>query len=196
MQAIAAAPAAQSLLAQPVSTGAAATASVPAAASPANADVPVLAFSVPDAAAETFLHFFTPEEFVALQKLSDILMPAGAGVPGALDAHAAEFLDFLIGAASGERQQVYRDGLKALDAASKKRYGNPFATIEVADADRLLAPLREPWTYDPPADPLARFLWTAKEDVRTATLNSREWSLAAASNGRRAGRALYWLPID
>lgn len=192
MQALAAAPAAPALLAQSAPSAAEPAATAP----PTSADVPALAFNVPDAVAETVLHFFAPEEFAALRKLSDLLMPAGKGVPGALDAHAAEFLDFFIGAAPGEQQQVYRDGLKALDAAAKTRFGKPFAKIESADADPLLAPLREPWTYEPPADPLARFLWAAKDDVRTATLNSREWSLAAASNGRRSGRGLYWLPID
>lgn len=192
MQALAAAPAAPSLLAQTPPPAAA----LPAGAAPANADVPVLAFTVPDAGAEPVLHFFTQEELAALRTLSGILMPAGNGMPGALEARAAEFLDFLIGGSSGERQQVYRDGLRALEAASKKRFSRPFAQIESADADALLAPLREPWTSQPPTDPLARFLRAAKEDVRTATLNSREWSLAAASNGRRSGRGLYWLPID
>jgi hypothetical protein len=62
----------------------------------------------------------------------------------------------------------------------------------------LLAPLREPWTFDPPADPLTRFLRAAKQDVRAATMNSREYAAAAGSSGRRsaAGLGLYWLPLD
>ena len=186
LQALAAAPAAPALQAQPA----------PANAPLPGTDIPALSVAVPEAAADPVPHFFSPQEFAALRKLSDILMPAGNGVPGALDAGAAEFLDFLIGASSGERQQVYREGLKALEAESKKRLGKSFAGIENAETDLLLAPLSESWTYEPPADPLARFLRAAKEDVRTATVNSREWSLAAPSNGRRSRRGLYWLPID
>jgi hypothetical protein len=40
-------------------------------------------------------------------------------------------------------------------------------------------------------------LLAAKDDVRRATLNSREWNLAAAAGRTRGGGAgLYWLPID
>jgi len=62
----------------------------------------------------------------------------------------------------------------------------------------LLAPLRAAWTYDPPADPFARFLREAKQDIRTATMNSREWVTAAASAGGRRGGGvgLYWYPLD
>jgi hypothetical protein len=59
--------------------------------------------------------------------------------------------------------------------------------------------LRAPWTYEPPADPLARFLQAAKADVRTATVNSREFNMAGAAQGggRRFGaQGLYWLPLD
>ena len=46
-------------------------------------------------------------------------------------------------------------------------------------------------------DPLARFLVAAKQDVRTATMNSREWNTAGAAGGRRTGgTGLYWYPID
>ena len=51
----------------------------------------------------------------------------------------------------------------------------------------LLAPLRDPWTYDAPADPVAAMLRAAKDDVRRATLNSREWNLAAAAGRTRGG---------
>ena len=40
-------------------------------------------------------------------------------------------------------------------------------------------------------------LRAAKDDVRRATTNSREWSLAAsAGRARGAGGGLYWLPMD
>src|SRR5690242_2395429 len=137
MQALAVAPTAPALVAQQ-----------PAA----NADDnPKLELSVPDAAAETVLHFFNTQQFAALQKLSEILMPPAHGAPGALNAHAPEFLDFLIGDSPAERQQLYRSGLDGLNLQARKRYNRAFSELDAAQAGPLLAPLREAWTYDPPA---------------------------------------------
>lgn len=153
-----------------------------------------------DAAAETVPHFFNSQQFAALRRLSDVLMPAGEEVPGALDAEAPEFLDFLIGESPADRQQVYLAGLDALNLQAAMRFGKAFADIDAAEADELLAPLREPWTPEPPADALARFLVAAKEDVRTATTNSKPWNDAAPSGGGRRRRGggvrLYWYAID
>jgi hypothetical protein len=129
-------------------------------------------------------HFFTPQQFAALRKLSDVLMP------GALDAKSPEFLDFLIGHSPADRQQTYRAGLDALNEKG-------FVELGPSETDTVLSPLREPWTYDPPTDPLARFLREAKQDVRTATVNSREYSAHAPAAGRRfGGSGLYWYPLE
>ena len=189
MQTLVAAPAAPALIAQQQPAS-----SAPSAANPD--EPPKLDVSVADAAADPVPRFFTATQFAALRKLSDVLMPSLGGAPGALDAHAPEFLDFLIGDSPAERQQIYRAGLDALNAQSKKRFGKAFAEVDAAQVEELLAPLREAWTYDLPADPAARLLWTATTDGRTATMNSREWSLAAPLAGRRSGSGLYWLPID
>jgi hypothetical protein len=153
--------------------------------------------SIADQAADTVLRFFNPSQFAALRKLSDILMPPMNGAPGALDARAPEFLDFLIGASPNDRRQVYVAGLDALNSGAAKRYRKPFAELDMSQAAVLLEPLRAPWTFEPPADPLARFLVAAKQDVRTATVNSREYNAASAGGGRRTGGGgLYWYPID
>lgn len=158
---------------------------------------PKLEAAIPDAASEPMPHFFTPPQFAALRKLSDILMPASNTGPGALDAKAPEFLDFLIGRSPADRQQIYRAGLDALNSQANARFKKPFAELDAADAHAILSPLREPWTYDPPAGPLARFLREAKQDVRTATVNSREYSARAPASARRSGGAgLYWYPLD
>jgi hypothetical protein len=174
----------------------------PATAPPGQAvstELPKLETASSDAAAEMVPHFFDAPQFAALRKLGDILQPFLNGVPGALDAKAPEFLDFLIGESPADRQQLYRRGLDALNASAKTRYSKPFAELDATQAASVLAPLREPWTYDPPADPLARFLRAAKQDIRTATANSREYNVAGAAEGggRRFGaQSLYWLPLD
>src|SRR3954447_10512343 len=152
--------------------------------------LPKLETAVADAAAETLPHFFTAQQFAAVKKLAGILQPAMNGTPGAIEAQAPEFLDFYIGESPADRQQVYRAGLDGLVAAG-------FVDADAAKATAILAPLKAPWTYDTPADPLAKFLRAAKADIRTATLNSREYNTAGAVGGRRFGaQGLYWLPLD
>jgi len=200
LKAMVTAPAAPALFVQqaPVPSNPASTTPVPTttAASPV-AELPKLESTVADAAAEMLPGFFNAQQFAALRKLSDILMPSLKEQPGALETGTPEFLDFLIGSSLPDRQQLYRIGLDALNAQAKKRFDRTFAELETSQAEVLLAPLREPWTYEPPADPLARFLRAAKQDVRTATVNSREGSSTNASSGRRGGGAgQYWYPIE
>lgn len=195
IQTLAAAPA----LAMPAtSTADAQQTGGPGGAQRPHANAPNLEISPPDAAAETMPRFFTALQFSALKRLSDILMPPLNGLPGAIDAGAPEFLDFLIGASPAERQQVYKVGLDTLNAQSRRRFGKSYADITADQAAELLAPLKRPWTYDPPADPLERFLKDARQDVRTATTNSQEYATAETPGGgrRRGGVGQYWYPID
>jgi hypothetical protein len=186
-QTLAAAPAAGALLAQPQQP-----------AGVAGSELPKLETASADTAAEPFPHFFDAPQFAALRRLGDILQPSVNGTPGALAAKAPEFLDFLLGESPAERQQLYRAGLEALNAAASTRHHKSFAELDASQAAEIMAPLRAPWTYDPPADPLARFLRAAKQDMATATFNSREYNTAgaAAGGGRRFGaQGLYWLPL-
>ncbi len=155
-----------------------------------NQEMPKIDVMIADDAASMTPRFFTPAQLAALTKLSQILVPTPEGGVGATEAHAAEFLDFLIGQSPIDRQQVY---LKGLDALVKVG----FATMTSDQAAKAMAPLRTPWTYEPSADPLTRFLHTAKADVRTATQNSKEFSAMNASTSRRfGGVGLYWYPLD
>ena len=185
-QTLAAAPAATALVGQP------------APPPPASTEEPKLETVTPDQVADGVARFFSPEQFAALRKLSNLLMPLVNGMPGALEAKPPEFLDFLISESPAERQQLYRSGLDALNAQSVQRYHKPFAELAAAQPDPILAPLQQPWTYHPPTDPLAHFLTAVKADIRTATMNSREYNTAAASGGgrRMGGTGLYWYPIE
>ncbi len=130
----------------------------------------------PDAVADPVHKFFNAAQFAVLVKLSDAILPRIGETPGALDARVPEFLDFLIGRSSAQEQKLYRDGLDhAFD----------------------LSPLGEPWTYEDPRDPYARFLRQAKHDVLTAAINSREWIAAVAKrNPAVTGTGTYWLPTE
>jgi hypothetical protein len=86
-----------------------------------------------------------------------------------------------------------------LNTQAQNRFGKPFADPDAAQADAILKPLvtTVAWAYDPPQDPLRRFVFQAHQDIRTATGNSLEASRAAANSGRRgfAAAGLYWNPI-
>jgi hypothetical protein len=150
-----------------------------------------------DTVAGAVTRFFDPDGFTALRRLGEILAPARQNLPGAVEAEAAEFLDFLIGQSPADRQTLYRDGVARLNRETRSRYGKSFADVSLNDADAILVPLRQPWTYEPPADPFARFLRAAKEDFLKATVNSRQWAMAASGGNRRgSGLNVYWLPIE
>jgi Gluconate 2-dehydrogenase subunit 3 len=161
------------------------------------AETPKFETAVPDAAAEGLHLFFSADQFAALERLAEVLMPAVGDSPGAQDTGVAEFLDFLISASPADRQAQYRDGLDKLNAVARSRYRKTFVQLAPAEIDTLLAPLREAWTFASPADSLAQFLRAAKMDVMHATMNSRQWSEARAKRSRRAsGLGMYWYPIE
>lgn len=187
IQTVAAAPA--------IAIPATAPAAQPAAQRP-QAEAPKFELSSLDVAGDTTPRFFSAVQLATLRKLSDMLMPAMNGMPGALEAGAPEFLDFLIGASAADRKQLYKNGLDTLQTQAQKKFGKAFADLNETQAGELLAPLKQPWTYEPPTDPFARFLREAKADVRNATINSREYSTAGAAGRRGGGMGQYWYPID
>ncbi len=201
LQTLAASPAVPPLLAQqppaPPSSNAAPAAPGGGPSYGSAQDLPVIKAVAPDTAADSVPRFFSPAQLESLRKLSDILMPPMDGMPGAVEAQAAEFLDFLIGVSPAPRQQFYRDGLELLDSRSREKFVQAFASLSPSQAAAILRPLDEPWPYDAPADPRARFLRAAHLDIRRATQNSRQRMAATPSTGRRPGGiGLYWLPID
>jgi Gluconate 2-dehydrogenase subunit 3 len=190
IQALAAAPAAPALLAQ----------QAPQQPAPATGDAAAeaaLDVSIPEEGADPVVRFFSTRQFATLRRLCDLLMPGTPGFPGALEGRVPEFMDFLIGDSPRDRQQLWLSGLDALEYQSQTRFRKAFADTDAAQADTLCVALRQPWSFQPPADPIARLLAAAKLDVRTATFNSLERSLAASGGTRRrGGGGLYWRPVE
>lgn len=184
----------RTILGSALSLPAAWAAPAPAQTAPPPAETAVkLEFDSPEAAAAGVRRFFDETEFAALERLGRLLVPSAEGLPGAVEAEAALFLDFLIGHSPAERQALYREGLRALHAAARQRWGKAFAAVSDEEAAPLLAPLRQAWTHSAPRDPLARFLLAAKDDFWQAVANSR--AQARALSGRRRGASglgLYW----
>jgi hypothetical protein len=149
-----------------------------------------------DALADKVLHTFKPEQFSALKRLGEILEPS-KDEPGAKEAKAAEFLDFLVGQSAPATIELYRGGLDALNARARQLYGKAFESVSEEEAAPILAPLLEPWSYAQPAAVLPHFLRVTKADMRRATITSRE-SISVVSQRRRGagGSGQYWLPVD
>lgn len=167
------------------------------AQAPPKSEMPKIEAASPDSVAKPVLHFFSPPQFVALRRLSDIIMPALSDTPGAIDAGAPEFLDFLIGESPRQRQTLYRSGLDSLNTRATAKFGKAFGALDNNQAETLLQPLREHWTYDSPTDTLANFLRIAKADILTATVNSHEWISVVSKRSRAAnGIGTYWVPAE
>lgn len=185
------------LLQSMVALPAAAALPVPALAQVQTADNAELTTVSVAAAGMPVPRFFSSDQYKALERLADILMPGYNDRPGAKEAGAPEFLDFLISDSPAGRQQLYKAGLDRLNAEAKRAHGKTFAALESDEAHPILKPIAVPWTYTGPADPFARFLLAAKEDLMRATVNSREYSAAASRNSRSsAGTGYYWFPIE
>jgi hypothetical protein len=153
---------------------------------------------VPDAVAQTDAHFFNAQQTATLRRLCALLMPPLKGFPGALDAGAPEFLDFLVGASPRPRRQLYLDGLDWLDEEAMRKFAVSFAKATDAQADALIRPWLRTWMGErPPTELHADFINQAHSDIREATTNSQGWNEAARAGGyRSSGLDLYWYPVD
>lgn len=166
-------------------------------------NVPHLPLTAPDLAAEPAPHYFTETQFATLRKLGELLQPPLKSNPGAIEAKAPEFLDFLIGASPADRQDLYLTGLDGLEIQAVDRFHKHFADLDQAQAATILKELlvARDWPRDFPSDPLKHFVAQVQEDLRTATMNSREWAAAMEKSGRLFTRGhrtsgYYWAPID
>jgi hypothetical protein len=153
---------------------------------------------VPDAVAQTDAHFFNSQQTATLRRLCAVLMPPLKGFPGALDAGAPEFLDFLVGVSPRPRRQMYLDGLDWLDGEANRKFAVPFAKVTDAQADALIRPWLRTWMAEQgPRELHAGFINQAHSDIRTATTNSQGWNERARAGGyRSSGVDLYWYPVD
>jgi hypothetical protein len=155
----------------------------------------------PDSAADTVTGFFNEAQFAALNKLAGVLVPPVKNSPGASDARAPEFLDFLVSRSPAPDQKLYRSGLDGLNTASRKHFHKPFAELDLKQADSIIRPLlvARAWDRETPQDPMQHFMTRVHEDLRTATMNSAEWAASGSGGGRgrfNQGRRFYWKPID
>lgn len=83
--------------------------------------------------------FFTPQEFLLLTVLSELIIPTDE-TAGAREAGCAEFTDFII-SHDVDKQPLFRSGLKWLDQHSIKNFNKPFVEIEKQRQEQILEQL-------------------------------------------------------
>ena len=80
---------------------------------------------------------FTAHEFETLRRLADLIIPADEHSQGALEAGAAEFIDFLA-SNSTELAEIYTGGFAWLDHQMKRRYGADFVDAKPDEQTAML----------------------------------------------------------
>jgi gluconate 2-dehydrogenase gamma chain len=95
---------------------------------------------------------FTPHNFLTLKKLGDII------IPGASDAGAAEFIDFL-SSHNDELAAIFNGGFGWLDNHMQKTYGADFLNAAAAQQTELLDKLAYAKNRTPETAPGVHF-WT------------------------------------
>lgn len=95
------------------------------------------------AAAASGAGAFTPEDIAFLDEVADTILPDTPKSPGAKAAKTGAFMAIMVtDTYSPEDQAVFRDGMKALDEASKKANGGKtFTAASAAERTKLLEAL-------------------------------------------------------
>jgi len=81
--------------------------------------------------------FFTPHEYSTLRLLTDFMIPADANSKGAIDAGAAEFIDFVC-SKSDDVAGYYRYNLGFIDQQMQSRAGANFIDAPLAEQTKFL----------------------------------------------------------
>jgi hypothetical protein len=158
-------------------------------------NIPVIA---PDETADSINRTFDQDQLSALSKLGELIVPSWNGLPGATEAGAADFLDFLAGCSAQPRLELYRNGLDTLNRKAQEHFGHSFAMLSADQAAMLLSPLHAAWEFSASKeDEFLAFLQMAKADLLRATFNSRPY-IDALSQQRRPRNAsgFYWYPVS
>jgi hypothetical protein len=114
----------------------------------------------------------TAHEYATLQRLADLIIPADEHSPGALQAGAADFIDFLC-AASDDMKAIYTGGLAWLDDAMRRRNnGNDFLSASPQQQTAMLDLIAFRENHTPEIGPGIQFFAWARRMVVDAFYTS------------------------
>ena len=86
--------------------------------------------------AEYSPQFFTPAEYSAVERLTEMIIPSD-GTPGAREAGVAEFIDFMVWSDPSVHYR-FRYGLTWLDSLSDRLHARPFRELPQAQQTEIL----------------------------------------------------------
>ena len=84
------------------------------------------------------LRFFSPAEYRLVGTISDLIIPTDAHSPGARDAGVPAFIDLLLSESATDTKKLWRDGLAAVEAMSRKMFDREFGRTKQEDQVKLL----------------------------------------------------------
>ncbi|HXG68458.1 MAG TPA: gluconate 2-dehydrogenase subunit 3 family protein [Blastocatellia bacterium] len=83
--------------------------------------------------------FFTRQEFALVDELTELIIPTDAHSPGARAARVAAYIDFRLAESwEEEPKELWRNGLKLIDALSQEMHGRPFMKARPAQRVAVL----------------------------------------------------------
>jgi hypothetical protein len=114
----------------------------------------------------------TPHEYATMQRLSDLIIPADEHSKGALEAGAADFIDFLC-SVSDEMRDIYTGGIAWLDDETRRRYnGKEFLTVQPEQQTAVLDLIAWRKNESPQLNPGIQFFSWARRLVADAYYTS------------------------
>lgn len=99
--------------------------------------------------------FFSKREMEALERLTEIVIPADDHSPGAKEALVNRYIDVMVGEADAAVRRSWKTGLGTVDSASKGRFGKAFRRLDAGQQEAIVAAMAE--NEGAPADALQRF---------------------------------------
>jgi gluconate 2-dehydrogenase subunit 3-like protein len=109
---------------------------------------------VQKAKAAPVLKVLTPAQYATVETLVEAIIPTDERSPGAKEARVADYMDLLLSEADAPLRQEWLAGLAALDAEATKRFSRPFAKLDAAQLDTIMADISRYETAKPEvADP-------------------------------------------
>jgi gluconate 2-dehydrogenase gamma chain len=80
----------------------------------------------------------TAPEFATLSAICGRIIPNDANGPGAVEAHAPEYIDHALTGALSTTREAYADGLKQIDQVAMAKFAAPFVKLTAAQQDQVL----------------------------------------------------------
>ena len=102
--------------------------------------------SGPDVVSPYSPQFFGPDEFLTVDILTEMIIPAD-DKPGAQAAHVADYIDFVVFSAAEfapSLQREWTEGLKSLEVLSQTNFQKPFRSASSDERVKLLTEMSAP----------------------------------------------------